>query len=80
MKTTITKTAIIIWLNTAEPKPERIKPKTKVDELEKELIDFILWLTPCGEVSEPPTHETIGKEAGKLFKKIQQHQLRNKCK
>lgn len=46
-------------------------------KLEREVIDFILWLTPCGEVTENPTVETIGKAARKLYKKIKQHEAEN---
>lgn len=28
---------------------------------------FILWCTPCGEVSNPPSYETIGREARKAL-------------
>lgn len=46
-------------------------------KLEREVVDFVLWLTPCGEVTENPTVETIGKAARKLYKKIKKHEAEN---
>jgi len=48
------------------------------NELEREICDFILWLTPCGEVEPAPTIETIGREARKLNKKILTHWNKSK--
>lgn len=39
--------------------------------LRSEIEEFILWLTPCGEVEPGPTLKTIGHWARKLNRKIQ---------
>ena len=38
--------------------------------LERQVCDFILWLTPCGEVNPGPSLDVIGWEARKLNRKI----------
>lgn len=38
--------------------------------LERELLNFLLWLTPCGEVNPGPSLEVIGKEARRINRKI----------
>jgi hypothetical protein len=38
--------------------------------VEVDLIEFILWLTPCGQVTPAPKHELIGKKARNLLKRI----------
>lgn len=42
------------------------------EEWEKVRIseEFILWLTPCGQESGPPTYELIGKSARETFAKL----------
>jgi hypothetical protein len=50
-------------------------------KLEKDVIEFILWLTPCGEVTENPTPKTIGNWARKLNRRIIRngHKISNLC-
>lgn len=38
--------------------------------LERDVVEFILWLTPCGEVKPSPSVETIGNAARKLNRRI----------
>jgi hypothetical protein len=42
---------------------------------EKELLEFLQWLTPCGQVEPPPTIEQIGLAARILCKKIARGEL-----
>jgi hypothetical protein len=43
------------------------------DQLEKEMVEFISWLTPCGQVKPSPSVKVIGREARRLYKKIIDH-------
>lgn len=47
--------------------------KGEADKLAKELCDFVLWLTPCGEVEPAPSPFVIGIAARKLNRRIIAH-------
>jgi len=49
-----------------------------VSKLEKEIRDFILWLTPCGQVNPSPQVKIIGLEARKINRKIIAHLTKKK--
>lgn len=53
---------------------ERIKRLCKALREERERVkraeEFILWCTPCGQESEPPTYEMIGKFARDTLAKL----------
>jgi len=33
------------------------------------LLDFVLWLSPCGQTEPPPTYKLIGEKARELLKR-----------
>jgi len=47
-------------------------PKRNVitPDMQNEIIDFVRWLTPCGQVTPSPKIDVIGKAARELSKKI----------
>ena len=51
-------------------------------QLAREIIEFVLWLTPCGECEPGPTIKTIGREARKVYRKIQisESKFKRRCR